>query len=172
MPRIGLGGGAVSPGEPSVKLTYDGTRCGVVGDGSLLLVSRGRLLLRSYPPATAAALISSAFTFVHCVGLRVCVCESGSVRYAGLRLLLALRHRTRSAPHDLAGERSGARRQEERLFIDHFWPTWQQEGDEDKERNYGGQGGTKKKIGHPTRAKSVGHRGLKLSIGTLFARRL
>lgn len=27
------------------------------------------------------------------------------------------------------------------LFIEHFWPTWQQEGDEDKEGSYGGQRG-------------------------------
>lgn len=44
-------------------------------------------------------------------------------------------------------------RQAEGLFIDHLWPTWQQEGDDDKERNYGGQGRANKKIGHPTRMK-------------------
>ncbi len=51
-------------------------------------------------------------------------------------------------------EWSTAQRRAEGLFIDHFWPTWQQEGDEDKERNYRGQGRTKKKTEHPTRAKS------------------
>lgn len=93
-----------------------------------------------------------------CCSQSVCVCVTLSVarqrvgvRYMVLRLLILLWHRTPS--HSLAEERSSAQRQAEGLFIDHFWPTWQQEGDEDKERNYGGQGGAKHKIGHPTRAK-------------------
>ncbi len=85
-----------------------------------------------------------------CVCCLECVCvtlsvarQSVGVRYMVLRLLISLWHRTRSLSHNLAEERSSAQRRAEGLFIDHFWPTWQQEGDEDKERNYGGQGGTK-----------------------------
>lgn len=77
-----------------------------------------------------------------CVTLSVAR-QSVGVRYMVLRLLILLQHRTRSVSHSLAEERSSAQRQAEGLFIDHFWPTWQQEGDEDKERNYGGRGGTK-----------------------------
>lgn len=91
-----------------------------------------------------------------CVCLCVCQPVTGQwqrvgVRYRVLTLLILLRHKNPS--NSLAEERSGAQRQAGGLFIDHFWPTWQQEGDEDKERNYGGQGGAKDKIGHPSRAK-------------------
>lgn len=84
-----------------------------------------------------------------CVHVSPCQWQRVGVRYRVLRLLILLWHKTPS--NSLAEERSGAQRQAGGLFIDHFWPTWQ--GDEHKERNYGGQGGAKDKIGHPSRAK-------------------
>ena len=74
--------------------------------------------------------------FIVCVCVCVSLCrvarQSVGVRYMVLGLLIPLWHRTRSLSHNLAEERSGAPRRARRLFIDHFWPTWQQEGDEDK----------------------------------------